>query len=1242
MGKFLLEVQGMTCGSCVKRVTESLEGLNGVESAKVDLDSNTAAVVGNVDVQELIRAVAETGKQATLKKPANVVMTVKGMTCNGCVKRVAEALQKVRGVDEVTVSLDKELAVVAGAASADMLLEAVRSVGKTATLQIDKQAKAFTVVGVTKMTCNGCRKKIQQALEDVPGVSGVFVSLAEQLAVVEGNVDGEVVIAAIAEAGKSPTILYRSLDGDLILPLTVSSNQSDSKKVISSVLEVSGVREVRVQLEENFILVIGTDFSWESVSRSIEIWDVVATELFPSATDENLKSDEVVTIPQTPVIVEKEIPLLRANGQEESLQQTSPVSDESWRGDAGDLCTPLQSQNMSVIDDRSSAHLKVTGMTCSSCVGIVEKVLNGVPGVLSAKVNLMASRAAVRYDPTKVSVQTIVDAVNSSGYGAEKVEISSDLQILIRFFDGEELAGKAMRQIQRDYPQVMCSIVEEGKRSRWKSAGNLFDGIGPPRRGTILKVVIGRDTVNELAHGNVFIQIYEDVQNNPSLGRFEIVPASDPQMFGDRNPAFVLAQSERTYLMRFAAALLLSIPIFVINFLSEDASVRVRREFIQWVFATPVQFGCGWIFYRGAYYALKNRRANMDTLIALGSSVAYFFSTAVLLANLVATDSLPERTIFDTSVLLITLVLFGKWLETIAKRKAADGVTELNNLRPPTATFLKKVGSEFQVAYKNISVELALPGDVVRVLPGERCSVDGIIVAGRSSINESVMTGESELVTKAVEDSVFAGSVNVSNLLVVKAVSVGNDTLLSRVASLVDEAQTSRAKIEDFADRVSAVFVPVVVSLSAITTLIWALLCVFHAVPAEWYADEGLVLFSLSFGLAVLVVACPCALGLATPTVVMVATAVAARYKVLFKHGGTSLESTEKVDHVVFDKTGTLTMGRPHVSSLKLLHTAIDENDLLEATASVEEASSHPLAKAIYRFIREDRGIKTGSTLRWLQESEGCGVSGVLGDGRRVDVGRARWISEVTGGKELTAEVLGSRKAVSTAVVAIDGVPLAIFSLQDELRPEARAVVSRLQDKMKVTTHMVTGDSPSVAESVATAVNIPRENVVSEALPWGKIERVRELKGGNHSVAFIGDGINDAPAIAEADVGIALGAGTHIAMATASVVLVNSNLEDALIAIDIAKKAFKKVRMNFFWALCYNALALPIAAGALYPVTHTKLPPIVAASMMALSSVSVIGNSLLLRRYRPPHVYNGGGRIEEDFPRHQNHGYEEV
>eukprot|EP00189_Rhodosorus_marinus_P009567 CAMPEP_0184740310 /NCGR_PEP_ID=MMETSP0315-20130426/3325_1 /TAXON_ID=101924 /ORGANISM="Rhodosorus marinus, Strain UTEX LB 2760" /LENGTH=1235 /DNA_ID=CAMNT_0027209915 /DNA_START=280 /DNA_END=3987 /DNA_ORIENTATION=+ len=1235
----------MTCGGCVKRVQQSLERLDGVESANVDFDTQTAAVVGNVDSQELIRAVEETGKKATLKKPVNVVMTVKGMTCNGCVKRVADSLRKVRGVHEVTVSLDKELAEVTGTASADMLLEAVRSVGKTATIQIDEQVKAFTVVGVTKMTCNGCRKKIQKVLENVPGVTGVFVSLAEQLAVVQGNVDPEVVIAAIADAGKSPTILHRSLDGDLILPLTISSNWSDSKKVVSSVLEVSGVREVRVQPEENFMLVIGADFSWESVSRSIELCDIDATELFPGAKDESFTSDEVVTIPQTPIIVENEIPVLFANGREESLHQTSPVTDVSWRREVpGDLSKPPRSPNMNVMDESSSAHLKVTGMTCSSCVGIVEKVLNGVTGVLYAKVNLMASRAAVRYDPTKASVQTIINAVNSSGYGAEKVEISSDLQILMRFFDGEELAGKAMRQIQRDYPQVVCSIVEEVTRSRWKaavSAFSLFDGLSPPRRGTIVKVVIGRDTVNELADGNVFIQIYEDVQNNPSLGRFEIVPASDPQIFGDRNPAYVLAQSERVYLLRFAAALLLSIPIFVIKFLSEDASVRVFREFIQWVFATPVQFGCGWSFYRGAYHASKNGRANMDTLIALGSSGAYFFSTTVLLANIFAPGSLSERTVFDTSVLLITIVLFGKWLETIAKRKAADGVTELNSLKPPTATFLKKVGSEFQVIYKNISVELALPGDLVRVLPGERCSVDGIIVTGRSSIDESVMTGESELVTKAVGDSVFAGSVNVSNLLVVKAVSVGNDTLLSRVANLVDEAQTSRAKIEDFADRISAVFVPLVVSLSTITTLIWMLLCAFHAVPAEWYADEGLVLFSMSFGLAVLVVACPCALGLATPTVVMVATAVAARYKVLFKHGGTSLERTEKVDHVVFDKTGTLTMGRPHVSSFKLLHVDLDENDLLEATASVEEASSHPLAKAIYKFVREVRGLEKRSRLIWLQETEGCGVSGVLGDGRRVDVGRASWIGEVTGGKELTAEVLGSRKALSTVVVAIDGVPSAIFSLRDELRPEAQAVVSRLQDKMKVTTHMITGDNPSTAEGVATALNISPENVVSEALPWGKIERVRELKSGNNVVAFIGDGINDAPAIAEADVGIALGAGTHIAMATASVVLVNSNLEDALIAIDIAKKAFWKVRVNFFWALCYNVLALPIAAGALYPATHAKLPPIVAASMMTLSSIFVIGNSLLLRRYRPPHVYNSGGRIEEDFPRTHN-GYELV
>lgn len=618
------------------------------------------------------------------------------------------------------------------------------------------------------------------------------------------------------------------------------------------------------------------------------------------------------------------------------------------------------------------------------------------------------------------------------------------------------------------------------------------------------------------------------------------------------------------------------------------------------VLSTPVQFIIGKGFYKGMWSALRMKTFNMDSLIAIGTSVAYFYSLVNYLTYLFNTGSfiglngakIPEL-YFETAAFLITFVILGKWLEVKAKGRTSDAIKKLMGLQAKTARVVRDGNVQ------DIPVEQVLSGDIVMVRPGEKVPVDGVIVKGSSAVDESMITGESIPVEKNPEDNVIGGTINKTGSFEFKATRVGSETTLSQIIRLVEDAQGSKAPIQAFADRISAWFVPAVIGLAILTFVIW------------FFVLGSTLSFALMAFTAVIVIACPCALGLATPTAIMVGTGKGAEHGILVK-GGEPLEAADKIKAIIFDKTGTLTKGKPEVTDIEALHI-IEEDELLEIAASLEKQSEHPLAEAIYKEAEEE-GIST-LDVSDFQAIPGHGVQGKI-DNTVYYFGNRKLISEKVG---LPIERLNRKmnrleeQGKTVMILATKQEILGLIGVADTVKETSKEAIEKLH-KMGITTFMITGDNERTARAIAQQVGIT--NVFAEVLPEDKAQHVKMLQEQGKKVAMVGDGINDAPALAQADLGIAMGSGTDVAMETGGIVIIKNDLRDVVNAINLSKETMGKIKQNMFFALFYNVIGIPIAA-RIFVGFGLILKPELAGLAMALSSISVVGNSLLLRQFKP-------------------------
>lgn len=638
----------------------------------------------------------------------------------------------------------------------------------------------------------------------------------------------------------------------------------------------------------------------------------------------------------------------------------------------------------------------------------------------------------------------------------------------------------------------------------------------------------------------------------------------------------------------FIFSLIFAVPAFIIGMIFMWLGIELPgSHFILWALATPVQFIAGWTFYKGAWSALKNRSANMDTLVVVGTTSAYLLSVYLVLFQPGGDQY------FEVSAILITLVLLGKMLEAIAKGKTSDAIKKLMNLSPKTATVIRN-GHELEM-----SVDLVVVDDIVLVRPGERIPVDGVIVEGSSSVDESMITGESMPVEKGKEDVVIGGTINKNGSFRFRAMKVGADTTLAHIIRLIEDAQTKKAPIQRFADTISSYFVPIIIVIALLSGLGW------------YFIGEESISFSILIAVSVLVIACPCALGLATPTAIMVGTGLGAKNGILIK-GGDALETAHRLRFVVFDKTGTITKGAPELTDVKSLGKH-HEDHVLGIAASIEKHSEHPLAEAIVRKAEKEaeKGNITLKSSTDFQAIPGYGVKAKI-DGKRYFLGNAKLMSAnaIKVSPELRDEKERLEEQGKTVMILADEqAPLGIIAVADVIKESSKEAVRQLK-KIGLEVYMITGDNVLTARAIAAEAGI--EKVFSEVLPEHKAMYVRSLQQ-KGKVAMVGDGINDAPALAQADIGIAMGSGTDVAMETGSIVLMKNDLLDVPRAIRLSRLTMGKIKQNMFWALFYNVLGVPVAAGILFPFTGWLLSPIIAGAAMAFSSVSVVSNSLLLR-----------------------------
>ncbi len=810
--------------------------------------------------------------------------------------------------------------------------------------------------------------------------------------------------------------------------------------------------------------------------------------------------------------------------------------------------------------------LMVEGMTCAACAKAIERTLGKLEGIESATVNLATERLAVKYNADQVGLEAIIDKVSQIGYQLKEEETVREITIPVAGMTCASCSSAVERALKKleGVKTVNVNLATEKAVVHYDS--------------TLIRISQIKQAIKKAGYEPLELEIQQSTDQEAQKRQRDIKTLWKK---------FLLSAIFTAPLLYIAMGHMMGAPLPA--FL-DPHHYPLRFALVQLILTIPA-IVAGNKFYTVGFKALYRRSPNMDSLIAIGTSAAFIYGLYAIYEILTGNHMMVMELYFETAAVIITLILLGKYLEAVSKGKTSEAIKKLMGMQPKTALVIHD-GKEMVIPIEEVEV-----GDIVLVKPGEKIPVDGVVIEGYSSVDESMLTGESIPIEKHVGDTVIGGSINKNGSLQFQTSKVGKDTVLSQIIKLVEDAQGSKAPIAKMADIISGYFVPIVISISIIASILW-------------FVTGHSTVFALTIFISVLVIACPCALGLATPTAIMVGTGKGAEYGVLIK-GGEALETAHKIKTIVFDKTGTITEGKPRVTDI-ISRGDISEDELLSLAASGERGSEHPLGEAIVK-AQQDKNLPLKKVESFMS-IPGRGIE-VKIEGKNLLLGNKKLMLEKNIPLDLESE--SNRLAAegkTPMYVAIEESLVGIIAVADVVKENSRKAIKRLHD-MGIQVAMITGDNQRTAEAIAREVGI--DIVLAEVLPEDKANEVKKLQDQGQKVAMVGDGVNDAPALAQADVGIAIGSGTDVAMESADIVLMRSDLLDVVTAIQLSKSTIRNIKQNLFWAFAYNSAGIPLAAGILYLFGGPLLDPMFAAGAMALSSVSVLSNALRLKRFKP-------------------------
>uniref|UniRef100_A0A8C2KE81 P-type Cu(+) transporter n=1 Tax=Cyprinus carpio TaxID=7962 RepID=A0A8C2KE81_CYPCA len=1170
-------------------------------------------------------------------KESEVKIRVQGMTCQSCVRSIEERIGSLEGVVGVQVSLsDKEASLRFNPATVtpEVLRKHIEDMGFEASLlalpsQLQPSVTDWSDVtlGVEGMHCGSCVKNITETLSGVVGVNSVLVSLEK--GTVDLRFDRSLLTLETVKGllEEIPPGNFRvsipgwnsRLNSASIPPQTVTIRiegmtcSSCVQAIQGMVSQRAGVYAIKVYLQEKKGIVTFDS----SVTFPEELRSAIEDMGFEAWLDQGYFGIYDVS----------------------SISQMSSALKQSHTSKSSPSETTDEIPSGSEDRETRKCFVQVTGMTCASCVTNIEKNLLKHKGIKSVLVALMAGKAEVKYDPGLLDSPQIVQLISRLGFGASVMEESTvqdgvlDLSVTgmtcascVHNIESKLLRTKGILEasvaLATNKAHVKFNSDLVGSRDIVRIIEGLGFGVSLIKNEGLNNTLDHQEEIRQWKHSFLFSLVF----GIPVMGLMIYMMVMDSQ------------HKEHGGSMPVDQNILPGLSIINLAF---------------FLLCTPVQFLGGRYFYIQAYRSLRHGVANMDVLIVLATTIAYVYSFIVLIVAMIEGAKQSPLTFFDTPPMLFVFIALGRWLEHVAKSKTSEALAKLMSLQATDATIVSLGRNNTIIREEQVSVELVQRGDVVKVAPGGKFPVDGKVIEGTSMADESLITGEPMPVIKKPGSCVIAGSINAHGSLLVEATHVGAETTLSQIVKLVEEAQTSKAPIQQLADKLSGYFVPFIMVISMLTVVAWLIIGFLDFdVVVKYFPGfnqniprtEVIIRFAFQASITVLSIACPCSLGLATPTAVMVGTGVGAQNGILIK-GGEPLEMAHKVGAVMFDKTGTITNGVPQVTRVLVLwdRARLPLRKVLAVVGTAEASSEHPLGMAVAKYCKEELGTETLGYCHDFQAVPGCGISCKVsnesslvadtetnsGPSYSVLIGNRQWM--MRNGLEVTADVddaMSSHetKGQTAILVAIDGVLCAMLAVADTVKEESALAIHTLSS-MGIEVFMITGDNRRTARAIATQVGIKK--VFAEVLPSHKVAKVQKLQEQGLKVAMVGDGVNDSPALAHADLGIAIGTGTDVAIEAADIVLIRNDLMDVVASIELSKKTVQRIRINFVFALIYNLLGIPIAAGVFMPV-GLVLQPWMGSAAMAASSVSVVLSSLLLRLYKKT-------SIEEYESRAQSH-----